>query len=940
MDPKKWREIERIFEDAQDLSVDKRKSYLDKACAGDDALRAEVESLLNVGEDDLAFLSEPIFDSGLKEGKRLGPYVIHKKLGQGGMGTVYLAEQTEGVKRLVAVKFIGTLGFDEDRKKRFEVEQHLLARMSHSHIAKLYETGITDEGYPYFVMEYIDGLPITHFCDEHHLSIGERLHLFSKVCAAIGHAHLKGIIHRDIKPSNILVIMENQVPTPKIIDFGIAKTLDGAETLTRQDNLPGTLRYMSPEQAGLTDPGGNRMDPDFRTDVYNLGLLLYEMLVGVTPLNLETRSPEMDVCRQICLQTPKKPSQRWSKLNGPTSRDYAAKRGVSNPRGIAQKLSGDLDWIVLKALEKQPDRRYQTAHEMRRDLERHISHLPIEAKPPSPLYVLRKFMRRNRLAVGGVVTLVLLTIVFITSLAISRRQTILERDRAERERDSAQHITELMIDMFRANDPFNGTAGDLTVKQVLDRASERIPHQLENEPETKVRMMRAIADVYYHLGHYDQGIYLLEQNLEMMKKLYGEKDLSVAEAKRRLAEVLEAKGGYDRSERLYREALARQQALLGQDHPETVQTMSSMGNMFVAAGKVVEADDILTQALVMQRKSPKGVPYNIGDTINALAVLCRERGDYERAVRFFSESLRIQQERNGDRHPNVATAINNLAATYHAQGQFDKAEPLYRQALQIKRLLLGENHPAIANSLNNLAVLLQDKGEDVAAEQMLRDALAIRRAQHEGPNYPLAKNLVNLGRQLNINGHTEQAEEMVTEAIAMFVSLFGPGHHEQGNALNNLGVIYRTQNRPDDAERAYRDAMHIYVESFGPEHLHVGVSLMGLAGVEMDRGDFQKGEGFARQSLTVLEKKFPDGHWIVDKGKGMLGRCLLGQKRYEEAEVLLVDAFEGLYAQFGDVDGFVESPLRSLIELYKITNNQEKASYYQAKLAGDPIKKT
>ncbi|CAM2069719.1 Non-specific serine/threonine protein kinase [Sulfidibacter corallicola] len=930
MDPHLWQKVERIFGEAGELPFEQRAAYLDEACEGDASLRAEVESLLAIGEAELAVFRKPLFDCSLKPGQRLGRYEIVRKLGQGGMGTVYLAEQVEGVRRWVAIKFIGSLAFDEERKKRFEVEQLLLARMSHSYIAKLYETGMTEEGFPYFVMEFIEGLSITEFCDQHQLTITERLELFIKVCGAIAHAHLKGIIHRDIKPSNILVIMENQVPTPKVIDFGIAKTLDGS-SLTRHDTPPGTLRYMSPEQAGLTDPAGNRLDPDFRSDIYTLGLLLYELLVGVPPLMLRDDSPVLDARRQICLEAPKKPSHRWMRLDEETKNTLVRYRGDIHASTLFQNLRGDLDWIVLKALEKQPDRRYQSAHEFKKDLLRHLTCLPIEAGPPSPLYVLGKFVRRHRMPVIAVFSVFLLTVGFTVSLVFAHRNSLRERDRAQRERDSARQITNLMIDMFEANDPYQERTGDITVKQVLDRASKKINDELKDQPETKIQMMLALGQVYHHLGHYDQSVDLLDACLRLTRARHGRMGLPQAERSRKLAKVLMARGDYPRAERLMKEVLAYQRESLGVGHPETALTMAGLGNLWVSTGAVDQAEEMLRGAVEIQRAANVG-SLELSDTLNTLGMLLRRQGEMERAVPLFEESLQLQREGLGEDHPNVATATNNLAAIYHGVGDFTRAAPLYRRSLELKRKRFGDSHPTIANGLNNLAVLLQDMGEDEEAERMLREAVEIRRRHNDGPTAPLAKNLINLGRQVNINGDHVEAEVILKEAIAMFVALFGPGHPEQAGALNNLGIVYRKMKRLDDAQQAHQKAWDIFAAELGPDHFKVGVSMMGLAHVANDRESYLEAESLCRQATAILERRFPDGHWIVDKARALLGRSLTGQKRYEEAEVLLRQAYQSLRQRFGDDDGFVTMPLKDLILLYEQWGKPEKARRYRERL--------
>ena len=530
MEPERWQEIERLFNSALNEEKSARAAFLERACGGDESLRRAVELLLAQHEKDDDFLEAPAMEIAAKElaweqqddASRLasaapptetvadlpsvekisiGPYRLLQKLGEGGMGEVWLAEQSKPVRRLVALKLIKAGMDTREVVARFESERQALALMDHPAIAKVFDAGSTPGGRPYFVMEYVAGIPITAYCDKHRLTTRQRMELFIQVCDGVQHAHQKAIIHRDLKPSNILVSEVDGKPMPRIIDFGLAKAtsqrLTDGSMYTRVGTLLGTLEYMSPEQA---DSEGE--DIDTRTDVYSLGVVLYQLLVGALPLDLKKLAYDEILQRLRDKEIPK-PSSRIL-THGGDSAITAKNRGTDAP-SLTRQLRGDPDAVVLKALEKDRKRRYGSPSELAADLGRYLRNEPVSAHAPSAAYRTRKYIRRHRLGVAMAAAAVLLLVGFATAEAIQLRRTRLERDRANRERDRATRITDFMTGMFKVSDPSEARGNSVTAREILDKASKDIETGLAKDPEAQAGMMQVMGEVYLELGLFSRA---------------------------------------------------------------------------------------------------------------------------------------------------------------------------------------------------------------------------------------------------------------------------------------------------------------------------------------------------------------------------------------------------------------------------------------------------
>jgi eukaryotic-like serine/threonine-protein kinase len=688
----------------------------------------------------------------------IGPYRLIRKLGEGGMGQVWLAEQSAPVKRQVALKIIKAGRYDGSALKRFDLERQTLAIMDHPAIAKVFDAGSTAEGQPYFVMEYVPGLPITEYCDQKRLPTQERLALFSKVCEGVQHAHQKAIIHRDLKPSNILVVEVDGKPMPRIIDFGIAKAISlqsQDETMvTLAGSMVGTMGYMSPEQA---DPSVS--DVDTRTDVYSLGVVLYELLTGVLPFDVKQwkTKPLHEVLRQLHEEDPTSPSTKISE--DPTSTSVAESRNT-DARQLASVLRGDLDWISLKALEKERNRRYGTPSELAADIGHYLRNEPVTARPATVGYRARKYIRRHRLGVaiagGGLVLL----IAFGLTQSIQLRRITRERNRADR-------ITEFMTGMFKVSEPSEARGNSVTAREILDKASMQIDTGLMDDPELRAKMMYIMADTYYSLGLYPRAQLLFERGIEIQRRVLGPEHPDTLRSMYLLACTLRDEGHLTESEKLSRETLDRWRRVLGPDNPNALRAMSN------------------------------------------LAITLTYEGHYAEAEKLHRETLDIQRRVLGPDHPGTLLSMNNLAITLMDEGGHDaEAEKLYRDTLDIQRRVLGPDHPDTLLSMSNLAITLMNEGHDAEAEKLFGETLDIQRRVLGPEHRNTLSSKLNLAVALSHEGHYAEAESLFRETLDVQQRVLGPEHPSTLESLESLAInLSHEGRRYGEAEQLFREAI-------------------------------------------------------------------------------------------------------------------------------------
>jgi eukaryotic-like serine/threonine-protein kinase len=777
-----------LFSAALELEASQRGAYLDEACADDAALRLRLEALLRVHEEAIPFLDSPparaqesligaeapgattgaAFAPSERAGDRIGRYKLLQQIGEGGCGVVYMAEQEEPVRRRVALKVI-KLGMDTKQVvARFEAERQALALMDHPNIAKVLDAGATETGRPFFVMELVKGIPITRYCDENHLGTEQRLRLFVQVCQAIQHAHQKGIIHRDIKPSNILVADHDGVPVPKIIDFGIAKAttdqrLTDKTLFTAFEQFIGTPAYMSPEQAKLSG-----LDIDTRSDIYSLGVLLYELLTGSTPFDSKAlmRAGLDEIRRTIREREPERPSNRLSTMADAELTEVAKQRHVE-PAKLGSLIRGDLDWIVMKALEKDRARRYETANGLAADILRHLNCEPVVARPPSRLYEFQKMVRRHKFgfaAAAAVMTVLAAGALVSTSEAIRAVRAEREQSRllkvAETKESKREQVAQLLKDMLTGAGPDVALGQDTTLlRGILDRTTDRANNYLTNQPEVQGELLNVSAGVYEAIGDRGKAEVVYRQALEIQRKVLGKNDPRLADTLFGLAQVLDEEGLLRvESESCYRESLEIRRKVYGNENWMVAGCLNNITAPLKAQGKLAEAESFSREALAMKRKLLANELAAVSTLTNADLALAMKR----------------QFLAHGDEE--VAISLRDLGLVLRAQGKFAEAESFLREGLATFRRTLGDAHSEVAFTLNGLAEVLAMEGKLAEAESAEREAVAIQRELYKAEAPQLLATLQGLDHVLRQEGKLGEAETLSAELLAMQKKLWDESH--------------------------------------------------------------------------------------------------------------------------------------------------------------------
>jgi eukaryotic-like serine/threonine-protein kinase len=666
--------------------------------------------------------------------ERIGPYKLLQKIGEGGYGIVYMAEQAEPMRRHVALKVI-KLGMDTKQViARFEAERQALALMDHPNIAKVLDAGATETGRPYFVMELVRGVRITEYCDDNNLSPRQRLELFIPVCQAIQHAHQKGIIHRDIKPSNVLVTSNDGVPLPKVIDFGIAKAtaqpLTDKTLFTAFDQFIGTPAYMSPEQAGL-----NLLDIDTRSDIYSLGVLLYELLTGKTPFEpKELLAAGMEEMRRILREKdPPRPSTRLSTLNNDERTTVARRRHSDSPR-LIHLMRGDLDWIVMKCLEKDRTRRYETASGLALEIQRYLSDEPVAARPPGKVYRLQKLARRNKLAFaagGAVAATLMLGLGLSTWLWLrerdDRRRAVAAEQKALTEAGKKGQVAKFLKDMLEGAGPSVALGRDTTLlREIVAKAADRVGQDLRDQAEVQAELQVTLGGIYCDLGKYDEAVPLLRQALTTRQRLFGNESPQAADSLEALAGAVWGQDKLQEAEALYRQAVAIEEKAASHEGPEATSVLANLAGVLRQEGKLAEAESLYRQALARLRGPTDKETPEVASTLSSLATVLWSQAKLPEAESIQRQALAMRRKLLGDEHPDVSISLNNLSAILRDARKLPEAEDVCRQALAMKRKMLGNDHPDVAISLQNLASVLREEGKSAEAEPVLRECLALR----------------------------------------------------------------------------------------------------------------------------------------------------------------------------------------------------------------------
>jgi serine/threonine protein kinase len=799
--PEQWEKIKEIVGAALEREPSQRAAFLDQVCPSGGDMRAEVESLLSAHAEagGLSDGALTVDAETASVAQSLGPYRLIQKLGQGGMGQVWLAEQTVPVRRMVALKLIKGGMYDETALRRFQSERQSLAIMDHPAIAKVFDAGATPDGQPYFAMEYVPGVTITEYCDRKKLKIRERLELFIRACEGVQHAHQKAIVHRDLKPANILVVEVDGQPMPRIIDFGLAKSvtpyLSGESLNTQTGGFVGTPGYMSPEQVDPTIT-----DVDTRADVYSLGVILYELLTGFLPFDTSGwgRLRLEEVLRQLREDDPPRPSTKVSSARD-TSVSSAEARGME-PGQLISALRGDLDWIAMKALDKDRNRRYGTPSEVTADIRRYLNNEPIVARPASARYRLRKYVRRHRVAVGVAAGFLIVLIGFAVNQSIQLRRITRERDRANR-------ITEFMTSMFKVSQPSQSRGNTITAREILDKASADIETGLAKDPELQAELTDVMGNVYTSLGLYPKGGALLQRAVETKKRVLGPNSPKTLLSMSNLAWNLQRQGHYDESEKLGRKALEGQMRLLGPDDKDSLRTASDLSWTFYELGKYAESEKLLTQTLESERRVLGPSDKQTLISMSTLAWTIAEEGRYPEAERMESEAVDVARHSLSPDDAELQVAMNNLAGIYQWEGRYADSEKLNREVLELSKHSRGLEHPDTLLGMNNLANVLAYENKFDEAIKLQEETLEIQRR------------------------------------------VLGPEHRDTLITMNGLGNTLAGAGRFDEAEKLLRQTLDIQTRLYGPDNPRTADTIYNIAAVAAKRGNFDKAFSLLKQTL-------------------------------------------------------------------------------------------
>jgi eukaryotic-like serine/threonine-protein kinase len=734
-----WKVVKELFEAALEEDPARRLPFLQERCH-DANVRTEVERLLAEHEQAQGFLSKPALgelnpDEAFGAPKRkIDSYYLLELIGEGGMGEVWLAEQREPVRRRVAIKLIKAGMDTREVVARFESERQALALMDHPAIAKVFDAASTPDGRPYFAMEYVAGTPITTYCDRHRLNTRQRMDLFIQVCEGVQHAHQKAIIHRDLKPSNILVSDVDGRPMPRIIDFGLAKAtsqrLTDGSIYTQVGAVLGTLEYMSPEQA---DSGGE--DIDTRTDVYSLGVVLYQLLVGALPLDLKKLTYE-ETLRRLREQDVPRPSSRIL-TQGADSAITARDRGT-DPPSLTRQLRGDPDSVVLKALEKDRKRRYGSPAELAADLGRYLRNEPVSAHPPSAAYRARKYLLRHRLGAAISAAAVLLLAGFAITEAVQLRRitqernlATQERDRATRERDRADRIAKFMTGIFQVSNPYRARGRIVTAREILDSGAKEIATGLSNDPELQAKMMNTMGISYNGLAEYSRAQSQFEGAFEIQRRVLGPEAPDTVNSMFLLACALAFEDRNVEAEKLLRQTLDIQRRVRGPEDSDTLETMSELAASLLGQGRFSEAEKFYSEAFNSERRIDGPEAGITLYSMMALGFTLREEGRYAEAEKLEREALDIGRRKFGQEDPNTLNAMESLSRILFSEGRYAEAEKLAREEVDVRRRILGPEHPYTLTSVENLAAILSHERRQDEAERLFREALETVRKENE-----------------------------------------------------------------------------------------------------------------------------------------------------------------------------------------------------------------
>ncbi len=930
MSENRLQRIQDLFHRTENLSQVEQAAMLDEECGSNESLRREVEKLLCLPatevDDFVQTLAFGVDDSSENSETpvRVGHYEIIRRIGEGGMGVVYLAQQQVPIRRQVALKLIKRGMDSEQTIARFEAERQALAMFDHPHVAKVFDAGFAEDGRPYFALEYVEGLPITKYCDQHNLSITDRLKLFIKVCEAIQHAHQKGVIHRDIKPSNILVSPQRGKAIPKVIDFGLAKALDHRlskhTVYTIQGQLIGTPEYMSPEQAGSTDN-----DIDTRTDIYSLGVLLYELLVGTLPFDPTDlrRAPLGEIGRIIREDEPPKPSWRMSSNTRPQRASSADNRlrtkretGIhittiadhrsTDPRSLTKIIAGDLDWITMKSLEKDRSRRYTNASDLAADIQRYLHHEPVTAGAPSFTYRLKKFVRRNRLSVLAGSAMVLFFIVaaglvfkFALAEASQRRLAENATQRAQVNltlAEQRQHETKSAIDQLEAvveiqSSMISDINAETMGRHIFTSLSERTLEKMIRSGASQDQIDAVLAS-FDELNATDIALNIVDKEIlagavATIDADFADQPLLEAALRQAIGNTYRDIGLFPQSLPQLERALAIRRQMLGHDKTDTLDSINDMGMLLMSMGKYDEALPYCREALEGQRQELGDDHPDTLISINNTGTLLLNMGRISEAEPYFREALETRARILGDDHPHTLTSISNLGMLLFSMGKHDEAVSYSRKALIGKRQLLGNDHPSTLSSISNMGITLQSIGKYAEALPFHREALEGRRRLMGDDHPSTLTSINNVGYVLYLMDKYSEALAYQREALEGFRRVLGDDHPSTLSSISIMGTTLQAMDKLAEALPFHREALEGSRRVLGENHPETlgYTNKMGYILYSMD--EFSEALPYYRKAEQAYRDVLGDEHPNSLQSRSNVGATLTKLGRHQEADAVL-----------------------------------------------------
>lgn len=959
----RWTQINELLQAAQAKPGDERAAFLEKACGDDELLREQVETLLaaassygHMFDEGAAVLAEPLLPASgdvdpdaqvgpLKAGQHVGAYRLMERIGEGGTSVVYRAVRVdEQFERTVAVKILKrTVDAEDETATRFRAEQQILASLSHPHLAEVYDGGVLEDGRPYLVMEHVDGRPITEYCRTEGLSINERLQLFRQAAAAVQAAHEQLVVHRDLKPSNVLV--DGETETVKLLDFGIAKILGdvaGAPAPTTQTGRqPMTPAYAAPEQVK-----GEAIS--VAADTYALGVLLYELLTDERPYGGEDRSPYA-VARAVCEEDPPLPSEAVADVE----------------RG--RTLEGDLDAIVMRALRKTPDARYDTVDDLLDDLERYRANLPVRAQRGSWAYRTRKFVRRHRTMLMGTLTGILLLGGF---LIYHVQQLSAQRDAANREAETAEQVTEFLVDLFERSNPVESATDTVTARDLLERGRGRAS-TLTEQPAVKARLLDAMGQAYLGLGQHTISDSLLREAHQLRRRVYGPNSPEIAAGLDHLAEAANEQGHYAVAESLGQRVLSVRRTARDSIHPEVAESLHDLAHYKQQTGDYAAAESLYKESLSLKKQLYEPPSRQVATGLSELAHMLTERGEYAVAESLSQEALSLRRRLFGDTHPKTSESVARLARAKQGRGRLAEAESLYREALAVDREVFGPEHPIIGTDLNDLATVLENRNKLAEAESLQRKALELSkkelrpdhpdllattynlavllhergrykeaasyyqrilprlRKKYAGPHPHLAFTLASFGDVRRDQGQFAVADSLYQTALKMLKAVFGEKNPQLVPTMGKMAALHKEREQYDKAEDWLQRALALQREATREDNPDVAKLLQRLADLSMEQGDATSAEPLYREALAIWKEENGGGTWRRAVTEARLGACLMEQGRYAEAERLLTQSYQVLNEELGPSDENAQRVARDLVRFYEERGRPEEAEKYR-----------